>query len=75
MGCLNIKSGSEDDLKVAVATVGPIAVNIDASQDAFQFYKYRIFNFGLRIASLLPVVRTGKRKLVCHTFTDLLPTV
>lgn len=35
-GMVRIKSGSESDLLVAVATVGPIAVNVDASSSMFR---------------------------------------
>ena len=35
-GVVNIKSGSEEDLLAAVATVGPIAVNVDGSSNGFR---------------------------------------
>lgn len=35
-GVVNIKSGSEGDLLAAVATVGPIAVNVDGSSNGFR---------------------------------------
>lgn len=35
-GVMSIKSGSEQDLLAAVATVGPIAVTVDASSNGFR---------------------------------------
>ena len=35
-GVVNIKSGSEEDLLAAVATVGPTAVVIDARSNGFR---------------------------------------
>ena len=42
-GFIDISSGSEDDLVTAIATIGPISVAIDASQDSFQFYSSGIY--------------------------------
>ncbi|KAA0192932.1 hypothetical protein HAZT_HAZT008566 [Hyalella azteca] len=38
-GFVDIESGSEDALKAAVATLGPVSIAIDASNNDFHFYK------------------------------------
>ena len=35
-GVVRIKKGNEADLLAAVATVGPVAVNVDASSNSFR---------------------------------------
>lgn len=43
-GFVDIDSGYEDKLKAAVATVGPIAVAIDASHESFQLYSDGVYD-------------------------------
>ncbi|CAH1788230.1 unnamed protein product [Owenia fusiformis] len=43
-GFVDVKSGDEGDLLNAVATVGPIAVAIDASHSSFQLYKSGVYH-------------------------------
>ncbi|KAK3598000.1 hypothetical protein CHS0354_042353 [Potamilus streckersoni] len=43
VSCMEIEHGSESDLKMAVATIGPISVGVDASRLSFQLYKSGVY--------------------------------
>jgi len=43
-GFVDVTSGSEDALKEALATIGPVSVAIDASQESFQFYSKGVYD-------------------------------
>eukprot|EP00731_Ephydatia_muelleri_P007190 Em0003g1438a len=42
-GVVEIQSGNEYDLQAAVASVGPVAVSVDANTYAFRFYQKGVF--------------------------------
>lgn len=44
IGYVDIPAGSEHHLKQALATQGPVAVAIDASQQSFQFYSSGVYD-------------------------------
>ena len=43
-GYVRIDKENETDLTAAIATIGPISVSIDASQDLFQFYRAGVYD-------------------------------
>ncbi|XP_063353782.1 procathepsin L-like [Pelmatolapia mariae] len=44
IGYVDVDQGNEEALKQAVATVGPVSVAIDASQDSFHLYKSGVYD-------------------------------
>ena len=44
IGFVDIPQGDENALKGAIATIGPVAVAIDASQSSFQFYSEGVYS-------------------------------
>ncbi|PNF20196.1 Cathepsin L [Cryptotermes secundus] len=43
VGFTDIEEGNEDQLKEAVATIGPVSVAIDASHESFRFYRRGVY--------------------------------
>lgn len=43
-GFVHISAGSEENLEVAIATIGPVSASIDAHHDSFVFYKRGIYH-------------------------------
>ena len=54
-GMTTITEGDEEELKSAVANMGPVAIAIDASHNSFQFYHTGVYNE--------PQCRNGNRDL------------
>lgn len=43
IGFVDVKSGDEEALKKAIASVGPVSIAIDASHESFQFYSTGVY--------------------------------
>jgi hypothetical protein len=63
---VNIPEGDERALQNAVVNVGPVAIGIDSSSPAFQFYSKGMFLVRPKKKILVTKMRKGKAHIISH---------